>query len=207
MNQLGDAFEAAGYTPEDVTKLKQFGKLGEIKDVIYGRANIVPVKPESVLEFQKNVKVSIPSGDFIARDLFKVDTSKKAEVKIGWLGDDFKEWFGGRTEKSEGCESKLLIHVLRKSSKDEPILSELGGEGKAETSLSEIWALLVRQGRGEKGTLITNGYANIFYVHDTDGVLLAVRILWHDGYWNVYAYSVADANEWFAGDQVFSRNS
>jgi hypothetical protein len=44
MNQLGDALEAAGFTPDEVTKLRSFPMLGELKKVLRGLANIVVVK-------------------------------------------------------------------------------------------------------------------------------------------------------------------
>lgn len=44
MNQLGDALEAAEFTPDDVTKLKSFKNLRAIKDVLKGHAQIVKVK-------------------------------------------------------------------------------------------------------------------------------------------------------------------
>ncbi len=40
MNQLGDALENAGFSAEDVTKLKQFGNLKGLKDVLCGKAEI-----------------------------------------------------------------------------------------------------------------------------------------------------------------------
>jgi len=40
-NQLGDAFEADDWTPDDITKLKQFKDLLQIRDVINGRAVII----------------------------------------------------------------------------------------------------------------------------------------------------------------------
>lgn len=40
MNQLGDALEKAGFSTEDVTKLKQFGNLKGFKDVLNGKAEI-----------------------------------------------------------------------------------------------------------------------------------------------------------------------
>lgn len=43
MNQLGDAFEVEGFTPDDVTKLKQFGNLAGIRSVLRGFAKIKPV--------------------------------------------------------------------------------------------------------------------------------------------------------------------
>jgi len=44
MNQLGDALEEAGYTPDDVTKLRSSAHLGDFKKVLYGQAKIVVVK-------------------------------------------------------------------------------------------------------------------------------------------------------------------
>lgn len=44
MNQLGDALEAAGFTPEDVTKLRSSSLLPDIRSVLLGRAKIVVVK-------------------------------------------------------------------------------------------------------------------------------------------------------------------
>ena len=44
MNQLGDALEAAGFTPDDVTKLRSFSQLGEFNNVLKGNAKIVLVK-------------------------------------------------------------------------------------------------------------------------------------------------------------------
>lgn len=40
MNQLGDALENAGFSTEDVTKLKQFSNLKGLKDVLNGKAKI-----------------------------------------------------------------------------------------------------------------------------------------------------------------------
>ncbi|MCX6795301.1 MAG: hypothetical protein NT165_01020 [Candidatus Falkowbacteria bacterium] len=40
MNQLGDALENAGFSAEEVTKLKQFNNLKGIRDILNGRAEI-----------------------------------------------------------------------------------------------------------------------------------------------------------------------
>jgi len=45
MNQTGDAFEAAGFTPDDMTKLRTFPDLKSIRDVVRGHAKIVRVEP------------------------------------------------------------------------------------------------------------------------------------------------------------------
>jgi hypothetical protein len=46
MNQLGDALEKAGFTADDLTKLKQFSNLKGVRDVLNGKAEITyPVYP------------------------------------------------------------------------------------------------------------------------------------------------------------------
>lgn len=44
MNQLGDALELAGFTPDEVTKLRNSPQLKDFKRVINGHAQIVTVK-------------------------------------------------------------------------------------------------------------------------------------------------------------------
>jgi hypothetical protein len=89
---------------------------------------------------------------------------------------------------------------------DTPIITELGGEKVAETTLTEMFALLQKQANGKKGDLLTSGYANIFYVRDRTGVLRAVGADWYDAGWSVYAFEVSSPHAWRAGFQVFSRN-
>ncbi|MFZ2310509.1 MAG: hypothetical protein WAW11_03110 [Patescibacteria group bacterium] len=48
MNQLGDALENAGWTAEEVTKLKQFKNLSGIRDLVYGKAVIT--YPEHLID-------------------------------------------------------------------------------------------------------------------------------------------------------------
>jgi len=40
MNQLADTLENSDWTADDITKLKQFGNLKGIKDILYGKAEI-----------------------------------------------------------------------------------------------------------------------------------------------------------------------
>ena len=209
MNQLGDALEKAGFSAEDVTKLKQYTELGRVLDVLCGRAEIISVAQvaKNILEFVTSTTVSVPVGPFVARDHFKVDTSQKAKAKISWLSDNFKSWFLDKVEEQAGGDSILRTHKLTTASVDAPIIAELGGEVKAETTLVEAFALMEKQGKGEAGVLLTNGYANIFYVRDDAGILRAVYVYWVDGGWGVHANSVTDSCEWYAGYRVFSRNS
>ena len=61
--------------------------------------------------------------------------------------------------------------------------------------------------KGEDGILLNNGYANIFYIKDQNGVLRPVGVYWCDDGWLVSAYSVGRPSRWDAGGRVFSRNS
>ncbi|MBU2028765.1 hypothetical protein KJ761_02640 [Patescibacteria group bacterium] len=172
---------------------------------LLGLKPLEPV-PESLLEFIGTVEVLATTEKFVARDNFVRDVSKKARVKISYLGGNFTEKFIGKIEEPFAG-GILRYRKLRKSSVDGPIITELGGEQKAETTLAEIFALMERQGNGQSGSLLTNGYANIFYIRDINGVLWAVSCAWYGAGWSVFAYSVESPHGWHAGHQVFSRNS
>ncbi len=134
-----------------------------------------------------------------------------AELVIGFLSDNVRNNFlsnGGKIEENL-AESKLRAYKLKKDSVDGLIIAELGGEEAAETTVAEMVALMRRQGRGQQGILLTNGYANIFYIRDAKGVLLAVYCCWLSDYgrWYVVANPIKDPGAWRAGDRVFSRDS
>lgn len=149
----------------------------------------------------------MPPMRFVVADKFKVDTSDKAEVKISYLSGDFASWFGGKVEESADVELPKHHHDLTKCSLDEEILRDLGGADKAEVTLAGIYELMKLQPNGEDGALLTNGYANIFYVNCDDGVLRAVSVDWNGDGWDVDADRVGDELRWNAGHRVFSRNS
>jgi len=164
-----------------------------------------PVEPRKLLESVATAALASVES-FVAVERFVVDTGKKAPVKLGWLGDNFKEHFLPKVETQiEGTEVK--ISKLLEASLDPPIINALGGEEKAETSLAHLYALLLLQPKGQKGKLLTNGYANIFYIRDAKGVLWAVRARWDDiyDYWHVEANPVSRPNAWNDGGRVVSR--
>lgn len=158
-----------------------------------------------LLELVGVVTVSV-SEKFVVRDHFVVNTSDDAPVRIGWVSDYFQSKFLGKVEEPTG-EVELKPQRLRKYSVDGPIIEELGNF--AETIMAELWALLKLQPKGESGMLLTNGYWNVFYVRDVEGVLRAVNVSWNadDGNWDVIANSVEDLYGWRADSRIFSRNS
>lgn len=179
-----------------------------LQEVLYEA--LCPPKPiELLLELVSTVVVSATTSKFVAKEKFVRDTGRKAKVKISYLGNNFTSWFlngDGKTEDSIS-EQTLRYHKLRQSSVDGPIIAELGGAEKSETTLSEMFSLAEKQGKGEDGVLLNNGYANIFYIKDSGGVLRAVGVDWDGDGWSVGACSVEDPFRWPDGFQVFSRNS
>lgn len=164
-----------------------------------------------------------PATQFDKHKFFQVNTEKNALVRISYIWENFKKWFlppsvseaavsGGGPYREPGVpgsatEVALRYQTLNKRSVDGPIINQLGGEEKAETTLAEIAALMALQPSSDPGVLFTNGYANIFYVRDVSGVLRAVRVDGDVDGWSVHAHSVEDPGEWDAGRQVFSRDS
>ncbi len=124
---------------------------------------------------------------------------------IDWLGDNFSDHFVCKIESIQAG-ATLTRHTLNRASLDEPIRKELTPELE-ETTLSELYELLSRQSEGQAGILLTNGYANIFYIKDAKGNFWAVSAHCYValGGWRVEASSVTFPLRWFAGCQVFSR--
>ena len=162
-----------------------------------------------ILELVSTIVVNATTGKLVAKDRFVINTNPGAPVKISCLGDNFNAWFlnGDSKTKCPISEQTLRYHELRQSSVDGPIITELGGEAKAETTLSEMFSLMEKQKHGEDGVLLNNGWANIFYIKDVAGVLRAVHVSWGDDGWCVYAHSVERPRSGGDGYQVFSRNS
>ena len=152
--------------------------------------------------------VNIPrtTEKFFAPNKFVVNTEASAKVKISFLGGNFKNYFMDKVEQPQDTR-ELVYHQLKKNSLDIPIITHLGGGEKVETSLMSVFALMEKQPHGQEGALITNGYANIFYVLDAFEVLRVVYVYWCGGGWSVDAYSIGHPHGWSAGGQVFSANS
>jgi len=176
--------------------------------LLSGELNIVPAKPadpKKLLELVTTVSVAA-CEKFVAKEHFKVDTGRKAKVKIAFLWDNFSKHFLPKTEEGV-LAGEIKVHKLLQSSLDAPIMTELGDPRSYSTTLADLWGMLEKQPNGEEGALLVNGYANILYIHDTEGNLWAVYAYWVSGFggWCVNAGSVGDPDGWSAGIQVLSR--
>ncbi|HUD20707.1 MAG TPA: hypothetical protein VMQ44_01400 [Candidatus Saccharimonadales bacterium] len=149
--------------------------------------------------------VSYPAVEaFSAKEKFAIGTQDG--VVIGWLGDNFKKHFSGKNEIDVPAQ-QLRVHRLRKNSVDGLIIKELGGEEIVETNLATMFGAMEKQGAGQAGDLLVNGYANIFYIRDDAGTIWAVRCDWCSDCrcWFVEAYPLTGPRDWRADSQVFSR--
>lgn len=157
-----------------------------------------------VLEWLGEVTVPATTEKFVAKDKFRL---KENGGICSGFGSNFTDWFLSGDGKIEDPIAETTLHYakLRKASVDGPIIAELGGEVKAETTLSEMFSLMEKQKNGEDGVLLNNGWANIFYIRDQNGILRAVSAHWYDDGWFVGADSVESPLGWLADRRVFSR--
>ncbi|MBI3304741.1 hypothetical protein HYZ80_00210 [Candidatus Parcubacteria bacterium] len=160
----------------------------------------------SLLEEIDTITIPATAERFVARDKFVLNYGDRAKpgVRISYLGENFNNWFLGKTE-GPTAEATLRYARLTRPELAGPILAELGD--RKETTLAAIYVLMERQPNGKSGTLLNNGWANVFYVPDRKGMLRAVFVYWFGNVWYVNAYSVEHPNRWDDGYQVFSRNS
>ena len=147
--------------------------------------------------------VTVPAAArFVAAEHFVADGSGRVEVPIAWLGANFKRRFLTKREEPAAAGS-LTAFDLRAATPNRAILAELGE--RAETKLADLWHLLQHQPAGEPGLLLTNAYANIFYIGDADGVVWAVDVVWGGAGWEMGATPLDDPTRWRAGHQVVAR--
>jgi hypothetical protein len=117
MNQLGDALEKAGWTADDVTKLKQFSNLSAIKDVVNGPA--VVIYPEHLIDC--DASPFIPEGWTVEEHkkggLYKFDSGKislylsKKQKKGGYSeGNDLRKELVNMPVPNANVLDYLLAH-------------------------------------------------------------------------------------------------
>lgn len=194
-HELEMAFDRNGWNATEVKKLSKGDFLTQVRQVLLGKAQIVMAK---LLKLASTVQVS-GATKFVAANHFTV--RKSSGIQIAWLNENFKLLFLGKIEKNVEP-ATLNLYWLAGESLDAPILAELGE--RAETSLAHLVELLKKQPNGESGSLLTDGYANIFYIRGTDGNLWPVFARWRSAGWCVHACSV-EYPWWRGGRQVCAR--
>lgn len=172
--------------------------------------NVLGLKPlglPSLLTRFAGSRIAATTTPFVAFKNFIVNDRQESLVKISCLRDEFVKRF---LRKKEGAFSGAVVlgwDLSGSPSTDDLIIAELGGEEKAEITLTELFSLMRAQKNGDKGILLTNCNANIFYVRDIENVLCSVCLIWKDNGWYLDAYSIADQRPWGVDFRVFSRGS
>src|ERR1700677_294868 len=157
------------------------------------------IDPETpLLQALDTAVVAATTAPAVIRDFFTTEN----RTKFSTIYAEFKDRFFDKTEQPM-AEMTYRKYKLLRITADGPIIAELGGETKAEGPFTAAFALIKRQPNGESGCLQTNGYANIFYVRTTKGVLCAVRIGWAGDGWVVDAIAVEDPLAWNGQHQIF----
>jgi hypothetical protein len=213
--RLADSKKFTGEEPKKVMKYNQINlgqieaiinKLGGeegVKGLLSGAlvvvSNTATKAKEKLLELVNSVRAK-GAKKFVAKESFKKGNSDG--VAIYDIYQSFKTNFLGKVEE-DIPDTDLKAHKLLRDSRDPNIIVDLGDNH--ETHLAHIWSLMKLQPNGGEGALLTNGYANIFYVRDVEGVLWAVDVRWFDDGWHVSAYSVGYPDAWVADHRVFSR--
>ena len=142
--------------------------------------------------------VGVPAIDrFVAKEHFEIGAE---DVAIKTVSDIFVWYFDIVEEQVPAAE--LKVYRLTESSLDTSIIADL--HDQHETRLSQLWALLTRQGHGEAGPLLTDGQSNLFYVRDGQGMLWTLSVTWTGG-WEIDIGSIGAAYPWRAGRQVIAR--
>jgi len=195
--------------------INKMGGEDVMRGFLRGEYTLTPIAKAvavAILMMVGTVTIAPTNKIFVAEKNFVINTETNlhptAKVKISYINENFKSWLLEKVEQPFAG-SELCYQKFTKNSPDAPIIAELGGETKAETTLTEMFSLMEKQPCGENWTLLTNGYANIFYIRDVDvnGVLRTVDVSWYGDGWNVRASDVDGPGAWNADHQVFSRNS
>lgn len=171
---------------------------GALEGLAHGAKTVV----HKILEYVTVVEVT-EVKKFVAQEMFKEGATVDGVTYYSEFGGNFKKHFLPKIETDVHA-ATLRVHKLTRNSRDLGIRTEIGEEFE-ETSLAHLHQCLKRQGNGEKGVLLTNGCANIFYIRDTEGNLWAVRAYWDGHSWALSASSVGHPRAWDAGRRVFSR--
>lgn len=113
MNQLGDALELAGFTPDEVTKLRNSRLLPEVRKVLLGHAEITV--PEHVIDC--DAQPFIPDGWEIreedqlpnrVRGAFKWDKDAQKDALYLSKGQRNGKWIEGNELRKELADKPVL---------------------------------------------------------------------------------------------------
>jgi len=125
-----------------------------------------------------------------------------------WFSNNFKELILPHEPKKLPKVPTYTKNMLERARNDFEIMKEWNVDPYSIPEFfSLITSLIKKQPKGESGTLLNNGYANILYVKLANGTVVAVYVFWYgvDRVWGFHACAVDDVR-WDVGYYVFSRS-
>lgn len=185
-----------------VKRMCEGDRLSHIREYLLGLAEIKEIKHFRLIKGN----IMVRTEAFVRDTFFSGNGPAKLYL---WKGFE-AQVFPAIPEVVSAFEGSLMKTELTKYMYNSEILKELGCE-RALFSPAKFAAvihdLITRQPKGEEGTLLVNGYANIFYVWLGDGPVIVVDVHWraNTDHWHLLVRSLG-GDGWGGGRCVFSRS-
>mgnify|MGYP001570609160 CR=1 FL=1 len=198
---LVDAVKALGGGDEEMRRILTSKKLREeIAKLIVGAKKLALVNLRLIAE-----NIAVKAESFVKSSFFRTDSSPEL-----YFWDNFKNWVLPEILELVPAFADVLTKTeLTKAMYDSEIQDELGNPKPFSVAefAAVISSLVKAQPNGESGTLLTNGYANIFHVQLKDARVVVVGVGRDSGgrAWD-FGASALGAVQWRVGGCVFSRS-
>lgn len=201
IHQLAERLQAEGYTPDHLRRLGQNEKniLTSVLGVLSGTHEIIKSAKQAEVR-----ALLVSQGTTTLTLTEEHHPGRFYKTRRGlWVSTVFLHRVVARAKKSAAGKSFNLQHAtLARDATDQEIEAELPGTHLFDETdvCAVIEGLIAKQQNGEAGTLLNNGYANLFYTSSC-----VVGVYWHadDRRWVVSAWRRND-HRWRAHLQVFS---
>ena len=156
-------------------------------------------------------KIIVPKVEsFVVGEKFKHRAKKEIGIQM-YIWDNFKNWIlDSMKNRTLSLNDEIMLEKfnLNKSMHDSQIKDELGNPKPIHVTIffPLLLHLLKQQPNGEakENGLLNNGYSNIFHVELEDGRVVAVRVGWGGGEWDLRAVGLDYDDPWRVGFVFFS---
>lgn len=188
------------------------GILGKVANV--DPLDIVKATLRGTVVFTLTIKSRLTASTAVILPAITNPTRLKDREGV-WMSSEAAKLFGQFGRLAEKPERIIERRDLTEPLSDFKIIEEWGGKdvaafaevGQLDLVISQ---LVTKQADGKPGDLLNDGEANTFYVRDPGSHerVLYVNVEWSRDCreWHVFS-GEADANQWIAGNRVFSANA
>ena len=203
--ELDFALERNGYTSADVKKLSGGDILAHLLPIVRAYGDAVPMVAVAYNFLSPRAKVALPvCAAFNPKSFYKTRTGL-------YVWGSFTDRILPTAPILKSSQATIIASFdLVKQANDTEIRVELRKNyvwEDASIFCAHLAGMINRQPNGKDGDLISNRYANIFYVRGVNSEVFTVSVDWDSGgrEWDVYAHPLDDTR-WNAGSRAFSSN-